>query len=58
MSGAMALAGGIVTGIRNPLSHGADQELDEQAAREYLAAMSVLARWVDASTVEHAGDTA
>lgn len=56
--GAMALAEGIFAGIRNPLSHEADQELDEQVALEYLAALSVLARWVDESTVEHAGDTA
>ncbi|OZB87934.1 MAG: restriction endonuclease [Microbacterium sp. 14-71-5] len=56
--GAMALAEGIFAGIRNPLSHEADQELDEQVALEYLAALSVLARWVDESTVEHAGGTA
>jgi len=55
--GAMALAEGIFAGIRNPLSHEADQELDEQVAIEYLAALSVLARWVDESTVERAGDT-
>lgn len=53
--GAMALAEGIFAGIRNPLSHEAGQELDEQVALEYLAALSVLARWVDESTVEHAG---
>lgn len=52
--GAMALAGGIFAGIRNPLSHEADQELDEQVALEYLAALSVLARWVDESEVERA----
>lgn len=50
--GAMRLAEGIFAGIRNPLSHEADQELDEQIALEYLAALSVLARWVDESTVE------
>jgi hypothetical protein len=55
--GAMALAEGIFAGIRNPLSHEADQELDEQVALEYLAALSVLARWVDESTVDCAGDT-
>jgi len=54
--GAMALAEGVFAGIRNPLSHEADQELDEQIALEYLAALSVLARWVDESSVEHAGD--
>ncbi len=56
--GAMALAEGVFAGIRNPLSHEADQALDEQVALEYLAALSVLARWVDESTVEHAGESA
>lgn len=50
--GAMAFAEGIFAGIRNPLSHEAGQELTEQEALEYLAALSVLARWVDESTVE------
>lgn len=50
--GAMNLAEGVFAGIRNPLSHEADQELSEQEALEYLAALSVLARWVDASDVE------
>lgn len=54
--GAMALAEGIFAGIRNPLSHEAHLELDEQVALEYLAALSVLARWVDESSVERAGD--
>lgn len=54
--GAMALAEGIFAGIRNPLSHEADQELDEQVALEYLAALSVLARWVDESEVERVED--
>ena len=52
--GAMALAEGIFAGIRNPLAHEAGMELDEQAALEYLAALSILARWVDDSTVERA----
>lgn len=50
--GAMAFAEGVFAGIRNPLSHEAEQELPEQEALEYLAALSVLARWVDASEVE------
>jgi Protein of unknown function (Hypoth_ymh) len=50
--GAMAFAEGVFAGIRNPLSHEAGQELSEQEALEYLAALSVLARWVDDSTVE------
>lgn len=52
--GAMAFAEGVFAGIRNPLSHEADQELSEQEALEYLAALSVLARWVDKSDVETA----
>ena len=50
--GAMTFAEGVFAGIRNPLSHEADQELSEQEALEYLAALSVLARWVDAAQVE------
>jgi uncharacterized protein (TIGR02391 family) len=50
--GAMSFAEGVFAGIRNPLSHEAEQELSEQEALEYLAALSVLARWVDGSTVE------
>ena len=56
--GAMAFAEGVFAGIRNPLSHEADHELTEQVALEYLAALSVLARWVDESAVEHAGGVA
>lgn len=52
--GAMTFAEGVFAGIRNPLSHEAEQELSEQEALEYLAALSVLARWVDSSTVEAA----
>lgn len=54
--GAMSFAEGVFAGIRNPLSHETDQDLPEQVALEYLAALSVLARWVDESTVEPAGD--
>lgn len=50
--GAMAFAEGFFAGIRNPLSHEADHELSEQEAVEYLASLSVLARWVDDATVE------
>jgi len=50
--GAMYLAEGIFAGIRNPLSHEAVQELGEQQALEYLAALSVLARWVDEASIE------
>ncbi|MGV1037841.1 MAG: TIGR02391 family protein [Candidatus Nanopelagicales bacterium] len=50
--GAMALAEGIYAGIRNPFNHEDPKDIDEQTALEYLAALSVLARWVDDSTVE------
>lgn len=52
--GAMALAEGIYAGIRNPFNHEDPKDIDEQVALEYLAALSVLARWVDGSTVEMA----
>ncbi|MGW0019930.1 TIGR02391 family protein [Rhodococcus sp. NPDC003382] len=52
--GVMTFAEGVFAGIRNPLSHEVDQELSEQEALEYLAALSVLARWVDESDVEAA----
>lgn len=50
--GARMFAEGVFAGIRNPLAHEADQEMPEQQALEYLAALSVLARWVDESTLE------
>lgn len=52
--GARVFAEGVFAGIRNPLAHEADQEMPEQQALEYLAALSVLARWVDGSTLETA----
>lgn len=50
--GARTFAEGVFAGIRNPLVHEADQEMPEQEALEYLAALSVLARWVDQSLLE------
>ncbi len=50
--GAMALAEGIYAGIRNPFNHEDPRDIEEQIALEYLAALSVLARWVDESEVE------
>ncbi|MCB8045097.1 TIGR02391 family protein [Microbacterium oxydans] len=50
--GARTFAEGIFAGIRNPRAHEASQEMPEQQALEYLAALSVLARWVDTSTLE------
>lgn len=49
--GARMFAEGVFAGIRNPLAHEAEQEMPEQQALEYLAALSVLARWVDKSTL-------
>lgn len=50
--GAMAFAEGIYAGIRNPFNHEDPKDIDEQIALEYLAALSVLARWVDESSAE------
>ena len=50
--GAIAFAEGIFAGIRNPLAHEANLDMSEQEALEYLAALSVLARWVDDSELE------
>lgn len=50
--GARTFAEGVFAGIRNPLAHEANHEMPEQQALEYLAALSVLARWVDESTLE------
>lgn len=47
--GAAAFGRGCAQGIRNMQAHGT-AELSEQEAIEYLAALSVLARWVDAAT--------
>lgn len=50
--GAMALAEGIYAGIRNPFNHEDLRDIGAQVGLEYLAALSVLARWVDESTLE------
>jgi hypothetical protein len=42
----------VFAGIRNPLAHEVDVEMSQQQALEYLAALSILARWVDGSTLE------
>jgi uncharacterized protein (TIGR02391 family) len=52
--GARSLAEGIFAGIRNPLAHESEVDMPEQQALEYLAALSVLARWVDESSLETA----
>lgn len=48
--GAAAFGRGCAQGIRNMQAHGT-AELSEQQALEYLAALSVLARWVDTATL-------
>lgn len=45
--GARTLAEDIYAGIRNPIAHGEPTDIDEQVALEYLAAISILARWVE-----------
>lgn len=50
--GARNFAEGVFAGIRNPLAHETDSEMPEQQALEYLAALSVLARWVDDAELE------
>ncbi|MCZ4553692.1 TIGR02391 family protein [Gordonia rubripertincta] len=50
--GARSFAEGIFAGIRNPLAHEAEHEMPEQQGLEYLASLSVLARWIDESKVE------
>lgn len=51
--GARALAEGLYSGIRNPAMHTSHENTDdeEQIALEQLAAFSLLARWVDQSTI-------
>lgn len=49
--GAMYLGMGCAQGIRNPQAHPSD-DITEQEALEQLAALSVLARWVDACELD------
>lgn len=50
--GARTFAEGVFAGIRNPLSHEASQEMPEQQELEHLAALIVVARWVDESMLK------
>jgi Protein of unknown function (Hypoth_ymh) len=50
--GVMAFAEGCFAAIRNPSSHDIQVELSEHEAIEQLAAISVLARWVDRAKVK------
>jgi hypothetical protein len=51
-TGALFFARGIYSLLRNPATHNVDEEWSEQRALEGLAAISVLARALDAATVE------
>jgi hypothetical protein len=44
--GALQYAAGCCSAIRNPATH-EQEEWDQQVALEYLASLSVLARWID-----------
>jgi uncharacterized protein (TIGR02391 family) len=46
-------AEGCFAGIRNPAAHEHGPDWDEQTALEYLAALSILARWIDECVVMH-----
>lgn len=54
--GAMDFGAGCFAAIRNPVGHLPNDlvELDEQSALERLAALSLLARWIDEASVENA----
>jgi uncharacterized protein (TIGR02391 family) len=52
--GAGNFARGVYSAIRNPLAHENDVELSENEALEQLAAFSILARWIDAASIETA----
>jgi hypothetical protein len=46
-------AEGCFAGLRNPAAHEHGPDWDEQKALEYLAAFSILARWIDECVVRH-----
>jgi len=54
--GAMDFGAGCFAAIRNPVGHLPNNEVDlpEQDVLERLAALSLLARWIDEATVERA----
>jgi hypothetical protein len=52
--GVRSFAEGCYAALRNPISHDPDVEVEEHEALEQLAAFSILARWIDSSTVRHA----
>ncbi len=52
--GAMLLAQSLYAGVRNPLDHDSLADPSEQEALETMAAISLLARWTDRSTLVEA----
>jgi uncharacterized protein (TIGR02391 family) len=46
-------AEGCFAGLRNPAVHEHGPDWDEQEALEYLAALSILARWIDECIIQH-----
>jgi hypothetical protein len=54
--GLQALGQGCVAGIRNVVAHDHALELPEQLALEYLATLSVFARWLDETELEETED--
>jgi len=54
--GARSLSRACFTGMRNVASHHLDPGWSEAEALEYLACLSVLARWVDEAEVERVGE--
>jgi len=53
--GGIDFGAGCFEGIRNPAAHEDDLDLNEQVALEQLAALSVLARWIEECAPEVAG---
>jgi hypothetical protein len=50
--GAMDFGAGCFEAIRNPAAHDDDLDWSEQQALEYLAAFSILARWIESSEID------
>jgi hypothetical protein len=53
-NGGVQFGAGCFEGLRNPAAHEHELQLLEQVALEQLAALSVLARWIEECTVERA----
>lgn len=53
--GAMRMSAGWFTAVRNLLAHLAGMNLEKYQALEYLAALSIIARWADEASVNRGG---